>query len=82
VTINADGNVEGAEEFVRKVLAEKPYLLGTQTPQTFGGQPARKHTDLTYADLLKDTKKMSEVMEKQPEVFRALKNEYYNKFKK
>jgi len=80
VEIGEDGTVKGAEEFVQKVVTARPYLLGEKAPQTFGGQPVKKvSADIKYEDLMKDTKKMSQVMSEQPDVYKALKEDYFNR---
>jgi hypothetical protein len=78
VSIGEDGAVIGVSEAIEKVKAEKPYLFGGKSVQTFGQQPKAGTTSLTYEDLLKDPKLMRKYKDEQPEIFQALKDKYYS----
>jgi len=79
VSIGDDGSVIGVVEAIEKVKAEKPYLFGGVKVQTFGQQPNKNSTSLTFEDLLKDTNLMIKITKEQPDVYQALKDKYYNR---
>lgn len=67
------------EEFLRELANQKPYLLKATGKQGSGSAAETSFVDdvNSFEDLLKDSKKMKEYMEKYPEKYRKLKEEYF-----
>ena len=83
--VTDDGKVlidgKPAEEALKALLAEKPYLVKA-SETTGSGAPGAAQADKfagvkSYEDLLKDSKLLAEFMKERPEEYRKLREDYF-----